>query len=119
MGRGTFTTQGFRGYADQVTGFAPIQDPPAAIESTIAALARSLNAADAKLAVRSLDGRHYGALARHLRERPMMFPPLVRELVLEFLAAPDAPELLNPADGGASRLKAFNPRLFASRVERS
>ena len=89
-----------------------VTDAPAAIESTIAALARCSNVIDAAVIARATPRRHRKALARHLRERPLMTVPLVRGAVLSALNYPDDDCILSRFDGVTDRLR-FDLRDFA------
>ncbi|MDR3421974.1 MAG: hypothetical protein P4L80_12150 [Xanthobacteraceae bacterium] len=112
MSRASFATHGAGACADQSYGEALTHDAPAAIESTIAALARTRNVIDAVFAVRGLHRRHHAALVAHIKSRSAMFAPAVAAAALAYLEAPDEEFLFSRFDGVTDTLRGFDLRVF-------
>lgn len=112
MSRASFATHGAAACADQLPGVLLTRDAPAAIESTIAALARTRNVIDGVFAARGLHRRHHAALAAHIKSRPAMFAPAVAAAALAYLENPDEEFMFSRFDGVTDALRGFDPRMF-------
>lgn len=112
MNRAGFSTHGAPVCADQLPGVLLTHNPPVEIESPIAALARTRNVIEAVFIARATPRRYHAALARHLRERPLMFAQHVRAAVLAYLSAPDEEVVFSRFDAVTDALRGFDPRVF-------
>ncbi len=109
----SYSTTGAPRARDQLLFVGLSNDPPAEIESTIAALTRTRDVIDAIFIARDVPRRYHDELGRWLRERPIMTVQHVREAVLAYLAAPDEAFLFSRFTGVSNKLRGFDSRMFA------